>query len=194
MEIKKDKKIKLGLIIAAVVLLSLEGIIIYSETNRRLKELELNLDNLSDEIYSIHNKSVNIMYKLNMNLNNDEFKDATIAFEDNNYTSYEITNNELKYINGKEYLVFDKNAKTYLNIPDNSAISYFGKVDNEYYYFISTLIDGTTPHTEIYRIDGSLLRSYNAIYDKYDEKTKTFSFVSKINGENSTITWSPLEG
>ena len=97
---KNDKKTKVIIIILAICLLGLEGYFIYSRTNNKLNELQHNLDNLSDEIFSIHNKNVNIMYRLNMNLNEDEFENTKIVYEDENYVCYEVDNTAMPFANG----------------------------------------------------------------------------------------------
>ena len=184
---KNDKKTKVIIIILAICLLGLEGYFIYSRTNNKLNELQHNLDNLSDEIFSIHNKNVNIMYRLNMNLNEDEFENTKIVYEDENYVCYEVDNTAMPFANGKEYLIYNKKTASYIKngVTDTTIISHFEKVEDNYYYFVLSSVNGN-PHTDIYRIDGTLIESFDAVFSAYDPNSQTFTLEG-----NSTYTWSP---
>ena len=186
---KKDKKIKVIIVVLAICLLGLEGYFIYSRTNNKLNELQHNLDNLSNEIFSIHNKNVNIMYRLNMNLSDDEFEDYVVTYEDDKYVVYELENTELQYGNGKEYLIYDKLKASYVKngVNETSVIYHFEKIDDDYYYFVLSK-ENDSIHTNIYSIDGTLKSSYDAVLSSYDENTKTFTLEG-----NNTYTWSPTE-
>ena len=187
---KRNKKVKWIIVAVAIVLLALEGYFVYCNTNKKLVELQDNLDNLSSEIFTIHNKNVDILYYLNIDLNNENLK---VSFEDENYISYEY--DELSQYTKYGYHVFDKKNSIYIkkNVSDDDIITYFNKIDGEYYYLVLTVND--KPVTNIYKIDGTLLETFDGgVFNSYDAKTKTFTFdMWPETVDETTSTWSPIK-
>ena len=106
-------------------------------------------------------------------------KDAEVTYEDDNYVSYEV-NGDIQWAN-KEYIVYDKKTQSYLNEQkgEKPHITYFGKIDGDYYYFaLNSDNSYRFAQNDIYKIDGTLIKTINGVYEEYDDTTKTFIFHS----------------
>lgn len=177
---KKNIGLIITIIILGICVLGLSGYIIYD------KKFSNN---------SITNQQSNVNEIQNLCDNQESNENSHISFEDDRYVSYKIES-EMQCSNDKkeQYIVYDKNYNLLLNSKLNSEnfeqITYFGKIDGKYYYFVSTY-KGVPTKTNIYE-NGTLIKTIAGTYYSYDSLTKTFKFYQCPNTAASiTYYWNP---
>lgn len=192
-ETKKSNKGLITLVIILVlVIIVLAGYMIYDKLIGKTNEPINNNTNTAQNT-STPSTPVDLSEKDYEELT----RDAKVDFEDEKYISYELDDDSM--CGDKIYIVYDKTDNTYYNewwLDSSEQITYFGKIDGDYYYFIRYWI-GTPArgaYTKILK-NGSLFKEIKGDYAGYDSETKKFNFAPcpQAAMDSSDRTWSPTQ-
>lgn len=185
---KRNNGLVVLVIILFILVIFLASYIVYERINNKEKK---SFDNNVNNIISSDNTTNNVISDSSDNTTNnvitddneksydDLIKESEVDYEDGNYISYLYWGGDM--CAAKEYIVYDKRSGTYLN--DQIAlnhpiekITYFGQINGEYYYFKYSWKNNAYAHTDIFKIDGTMVESIDLTYGEYKEDTNEFEF------------------